>query len=110
MKYEVEMWAFRNGAVREVVVPNSECDEAFDLPAPDAVQRINELVFFYGQNDNQPSDTMPSVSVGDVLRTQGGSHFLCCTVGWKRLDQYGYIAYTRMSQAERILHCLKHNS
>lgn len=98
MVYEVELWAFCNGAVRKVDIE--------DRLANESVQDVLENVFYWGQNEHQEQD-MPSVSVGDVCRVFD-DRWLCCSVGWKELKRVEYIAYTRMSQTERILKCLCH--
>ena len=61
MRYEVEMWAWADGAVRTVDVPDAEALGDKDL---------RDSIFKYGQNDFQPRK-MPSVSVGDVIRLGG---------------------------------------
>lgn len=99
MIYDVELWAFCNGMLRQVETTertHAEWNGRDDLAL--------EGIFYWGQNDHQPQE-MPSVSVGDVARL-GDDRWLCCSVGWKKLEQYDYIAYTRMSQTDRILKCL----
>ena len=61
MIYEVELWAFCNGAVRSVDCIAVDTEDWFS-------EHRLEDIFYYGQNDNQPSVSMPSVSVGDVAR------------------------------------------
>jgi flagellar motor switch protein FliM len=66
MVFEVEMWAFMNGQIREVHID----DERLEGKTKD---QVLELVFHFGQNDVQPKD-MCSVSVGDVIRLDGVCH------------------------------------
>jgi len=66
MKFEVEMWAFREGEIREVQVPNRQYEEAKEHEGA-----VLDLIYTYGQNDFQPHPTLPSVSVGDVIRLNG---------------------------------------
>ena len=101
MVYKVEMWAFCNGAVREVTIEGKT-----DLVADELVPQLLEEIFYWGQNEVQ-DQAMFSVSVGDVARI-GDDLWLCCSVGWKKLTREEYIAYTLMSQTERILSSLRH--
>jgi hypothetical protein len=101
MVYEVEMWAFMEGAVRKVTIEGKT-----DLYADELVPQLLEEIFYWGQNEVQPLE-MPSVSVGDVAR-MGDDRWLCCSVGWKKLTHEEYVAYTRMSQVERVLSSLRH--
>lgn len=75
---EVEMRAFgKPGEIRKVELP----DKDSGLP----VDQLLESVFYWGQNDFQPQEH-PSVSSGDVVRI-GSERYLCCTIGWEKLDK-----------------------
>ena len=104
MVYEVEMWAFCNGAVRKVDVP------LVDMKSIDDSQKDSltlEAIFYWGQNDFQPQD-MPSVSVGDIAQLAPNSRWLCCSLGWRKLDADEYIEYINMDKTDRILSMLVH--
>lgn len=61
MKVKVHMLAFGEpNQIREVEIPD-------DTPATD----ILGAVFYYGQNDFQPVDNCPSVSMADVIEHDG---------------------------------------
>lgn len=49
---------------RKVTIPGEEVGD------PDNIENILDLVFRYGQNEHQPQ-TVPSVSVGDIIHYQG---------------------------------------
>jgi hypothetical protein len=103
MIYEVELWAFTNGAVRKV-----DMEITKEKWRTDPLSEVLEKIFYWGQNDNQPQE-LPSVSVGDIARL-GEERWLCCTVGWEKLDRDSFLEYTSMDKAERILYCLKHTA
>lgn len=77
-KFEVEMAAFAEGAIREVDVPEREIKGKSD-------EEILERIFHWGQNDFQPR-MLPSVSVGDVVRLKG-KRFMAVIVGFKELKE-----------------------
>ncbi len=59
MEINVEMWAFQDGILREVDVPDEELTGC--------IEKDLELVFRYGQNEIQPQNKMCGVSVGDII-------------------------------------------
>jgi hypothetical protein len=72
MLFEVEMNAFADGKIREVRVPGEEMLKA------GSVDDVLELVFHFGQNDFQPVQGLPSVSVGDVIRYKNKRYEVDC--------------------------------
>lgn len=71
MIFEVELQMFQKGVIRQVTVPDSELngDLNHDL----------ERIFYYGQNDFQPSPDRCSVSAGDIVRYHGVRYLLLPT-------------------------------
>lgn len=78
MIIEVEMHAFAEGAIRQVDVPieGSGVD----------TETLLGLAFRYGQNDFQPSASLPSVSVGDIIRLRD-ERWAVLPIGFKRVAQ-----------------------
>lgn len=71
MKFIVELLAHgKDGEVREVDVPN-----LIKYSPRMVATEILQLIYEYGQNDNQPQEH-PSVSVGDVMRVCDGLYLL----------------------------------
>lgn len=83
VRFQVEMRAFMNGALRPVDVPN--CDVTGD-PTLDL-----STIYHYGQNDVQPLP-MCSVSVGDVIRF-GAVSYVVEPFGFAVLEQVVDAAY-----------------
>jgi hypothetical protein len=94
MEVSVEMWAFEDGRIRTVVIP----DEKIREEAPH--NGILELVFYYGQNEIQPLGIC-SVSVGDVVLLNG-KRFRCAISGWEELDEEAYLRLVMMSKEKRL--------
>jgi hypothetical protein len=88
--FTVELWAFRsNGQERNVLIDSDEIANATD-------EAKLELIFLYGQNDNQPQQ-MRSVSVGDVafIFSDGKpQRYVCEDVGWRKLTLAEYVRHT----------------
>lgn len=78
MRYEVEMLAFGEGKIRQVDVPNRVVENV------DPPYTLLDWIFKFGQNDFQPR-SLPSVSVGDVVRLDG-KRFRVENCGFKELD------------------------
>ena len=76
MKFNVYMLAFMNGEIREVEVPDKECQGS--------AQSVLERIFYWGQNDFQPVEGRASVSVGDVV-DYFGKYFVVAGTGWKEI-------------------------
>lgn len=85
---QVELLAFPYEVKeRTVHIPAAEWDactqDPTDLVHHTPTQKKLGLVFHYGQNDFQPSQTCYSVSVGDVIRLPDGRRFRVCSVGFQ---------------------------
>lgn len=82
MKIAVHMFAFANGAIRWVEIPQDV------VPVLHTAKDWLEMVFHYGQNDFQPQP-MPSVSMGDVveLHKDGQTFWRCEACGWKPVSK-----------------------
>lgn len=65
------------GIIREVTIP--------DENKGNDVMVTLEKVFHWGQNDFQPIDGSPSVSVGDIV-IHGSKYFMVAPVGFRELD------------------------
>lgn len=77
MIVKAHMYAFDNGKVRDILVP----DEAVEGKTTEAVL---EEVFYYGQNDfavGPEKNTTCSLSVGDQVELHG-KLWRCETFGW----------------------------
>lgn len=81
MILKAHMLAYRDGAIREIDIPEEEVPPHWDW---DKGHRLGLLgsAFTYGQNDFQPRP-MPSLSVGDVVELPDGTLHLVLGVGWK---------------------------
>ena len=77
MIFEVEMWMFEEGKIREVNVPDHEI--------ANRTHQNLDLVFKYGQNDFQPQK-LPSVSTGDVIRYENKRYMVMGT-GFKEVTE-----------------------
>ena len=77
MKVQAFLYAFQNGAVREIDIPDDVIPEGAD----DEI--LLALAFKYGQNDFQPVRGRCSVSVNDVVELRPGVAFRCLNVGWE---------------------------
>lgn len=64
------------------------------------IDEILDAVFYWGQNDFQPSNEHYSVSVGDVIWLNGG-YWMVKGIGFKKLDEAEYIGYSNLPQQER---------
>ncbi len=78
MIVKVFLFAFGNGAVREVEIPDNEWEEAT------TTEHKLDAVFHWGQNDFQPKP-FPSVSVGDVIELNGKYHMVEI-IGFRQLS------------------------
>ena len=85
---KVHMTAFgERDEVRMVQIPCDELEE----------KNLFELIYRYGQNDEQPQDH-PSVSIGDVAELASGELFICGFSTWHAIsrdafEQYQAVAY-----------------
>jgi hypothetical protein len=99
MIVEVEMWAFAQGKIRQVEVPDEEMALSKDVHA-----RL-EQVWYYGQNDIQPQQ-IPSVSMGDIVRLDG-KRWIAVMIGFEEIPE-GIVACIicdeRMPEAEFPAH------
>jgi hypothetical protein len=77
MIIKVLQFAFGNGEERPVNIPD---------PAPESIPEALELVFYWGQNENQPVSQRYSVSVGDIINLQG-EYYGVCPMGFRRLTE-----------------------
>lgn len=66
---------------------------------PAHVERLLNLVFYWGQNDFQPMD-IPSVSVGDVIIWSEKTYRVAC-VGFEKLTIQEYTQYLRLDSNDR---------
>lgn len=96
MVVNVHMTAFgEEGEIRAVRIPLDA------LGGDDPGDRdILNLVYRYGQNEEQPQDH-PSVSTGDVVELHDGRLFLCALSSWRRLSREQFEDYQREAYAER---------
>ena len=82
MFVRVYMFAFDNGKIRNVFIP----DEA--LPGNDT--ELLELVFYYGQNDfavGPEKNTTCSLSVDDVVELADGTLYRVASMGWEMINK-----------------------
>ncbi len=93
------MFAFMDGEIREVEVPEAEVDVC------KSTEELLERIFYYGQNDFQPRQ-MPSVSVGDVAQV-GGRNFICASTGWKEMTKDELLEYSDVPKSHRVLQAYK---
>lgn len=93
MIVRVRMWAFQNGTVRVVNVPDDEWEQA------QFVQDKLDLVFHFGQNDFQPV-AAASVSVADVIELEG-HRYVVKIIGFRRLTAVEYLRLIEMPQRDR---------
>lgn len=97
MKFIVELLAHgKDGEVREVDVPN-----LIKYSPRMVATEILQLIYEYGQNDNQPQEH-PSVSVGDVMRVCDGLYLVTPT-GFKHLSPTDYERYKAIPQNQRAV-------
>jgi hypothetical protein len=71
----------------------------------DTVREKLQLVFHYGQNENQPQ-AHPSVSVGDVAFVDG-DFYVCQSVGWAQLTVRELADHMRTERVDRHFHANK---
>lgn len=91
---QVEMLGFgEKGVFRPVNIPEEQ-------PNQDTTEGLLEAVFYWGQNDFQPSGEHYSVSVGDVIWLDG-EKWLVKGAGFKKLDEAEYIGYSNLDQKDR---------
>jgi len=70
--------------LRGVAVPKSEVKANWNKLVPeDSIKGLLALIFYYGQNDVQPNDWLPSVSVGDIIRIGTDKRFEVMPHGFK---------------------------
>jgi hypothetical protein len=94
MIVRVRMLAFREGAIREVQLP----DEAYE----DEAEWL-EAVFYFGQNDFQLVKDKPSVSVGDVIEARDGGLYMVVSAGFRKITEEEYQQLLALPQRERTL-------
>jgi hypothetical protein len=87
MKIKVHLFAFGNGVIREVEIPDREfaAPLAVFLGKKTLPEYILERVFYWGQNDFQPQQ-FPSVSAGDVIEYED-KLYLISPRGFKLLNR-----------------------
>ncbi len=79
MNFVVHMTAFMSReTVRIVEVPDDEIENL-----PDS--GILEKIFHYGQNDFQPQEILPSVSVGDIIKLRQHEYWMVLATGFRKL-------------------------
>jgi hypothetical protein len=83
------------GELRPVQVPNDEIKECYG-----DTKEILELVYHWGQNENQNVQKRCSVSVGDVAHLYG-KFFVCGRFGWKELTPQQYQDYEKIERRDR---------
>lgn len=99
-KFNVLMFAFKEGEVREVEVPLEEVN------ACKSTDDLLERIFYYGQNDFQPRH-MPSVSMGDVIQLDsdlvgGKRNYICLATGWKEMTSKELVEYATVPRRDRV--------
>jgi hypothetical protein len=97
---QVEMWAFQNGVIREVRIPDEACGSADEM--------LN-AVYHFGQNDIQPVEGRCSVSVGDVILLDG-ERYLVMVCGFTKMSAQDYGQYLASSSVGRISRSLRNGS
>ena len=104
MLVKVHMWAFENGKVRIVNLPDSEVEVGSDLKPEYQVNILLDLVFHYGQNDFQ-SRPISSISAGDVIELDN-EYYLVKAIGFKKMLAEEFEQYKNLEQDARILQSL----
>jgi len=89
----VEMWAYQDGAIREVRIPDE---------ATGTLDNMLNAAFHYGQNDIQPVPDRCSVSVGDVIVLDDG-RYLVAALGFKKLTAAEYEQHKSLTPLQRAL-------
>ena len=89
---KVELWAFQDGAVREVRI----LDEA--TGTEDSILNAN---YHYGQNDIQPVPGRCSVSMGDVILLDQDS-YLVVALGFHKMFAAEYEGYKLLTRPQRV--------
>lgn len=102
MIVDVELWAFGEGEVRQVEIPDVLVKDLADKPA--MLHTVLGAVFRYGQNDYDPQQ-LPSVSVGDVINIYGGKYMIK-SVGFHSMSKSEYESYIRLPRVKRIFHTM----
>lgn len=87
MKINVELWAFGDGKIRVVEIPDS---------TPEI--NILEEVFYWGQNDFQPVEGCYSVSVGDII-CLNDKKVIVLGVGFKEICDEQYQEYIALPES-----------
>jgi hypothetical protein len=93
MKFEVELQMFQKGVIRMVDVPDQELTGNIE----DDLDKI----FYYGQNDFQPSSTRCSVSAGDIVRYHG-IRYLIEPMGFKKLNNGGALPSDPLKKIQQL--------
>ena len=94
MRITVYMTAYgRQGDVRYVDVPD---EEIFASEDPVTGTNVLDLVYHYGQNEEQ-SQPYPSLSAGDVVALPGGQLVMCAAIGWRAISREQFAAYEQES-------------
>lgn len=96
MIIEVEQWAFGNGEIRQVNLP----DDTVEPDAGHEHEKDNFLdtVFYFGQKPNEQGRY--SVSVGDIIRLNNEKH-LICALGFRQLTEQQYKNFISNSPEKR---------
>lgn len=81
MKIKAHLWAFQNGIVRDIEIPDNEIPVG---GASDAY--LLDLAFHYGQNDFQPVPERCSVSVNDVIDLGERGAYRVTGFGFEKAD------------------------
>jgi hypothetical protein len=91
MLIQAHLYAFGNGEVRPINVPDKEW--------VGTIEEKLERVFYWGQNDFQPLK-FPSLSVGDVVKVEG-RNFLVKTCGFGELTEGELAKWVATPRRER---------
>jgi len=79
MKFNVYLTAFMKGEIREVNVPDKECDGNY--------YQTLEKIYYWGQNEHQPIKNRYSVSAGDVIEYYGGHLYMVLIAGFRKITR-----------------------
>ena len=94
MIVKARLYAFKDGQVREIDVPDRE------MFGP--IERKLERVYYWGQNDFQPRQ-LPSLSVGDVVELED-KFFLVNVAGFRELTAAEVEEWAKIPQRDKIFH------
>lgn len=85
MKVTAYLTRFADGAKREIEIPDHMSRRRPGEPIERYRSRLLSAAFTCGQNDFQPREGLPSVSVGDVIALMG-EHYRVMSVGFRNLE------------------------